>query len=97
METSTCPACQGSAKQTITVHQIVENVMTVKDEKVTCVWCNGEGKLSSDRIAIYMMYAEMWCKCHGETPTVFYKDGEHPDLFKHHYRCGVCGKVKQIG
>jgi DnaJ-class molecular chaperone len=97
MEISTCPACHGSAKQPITVHTWTSEGLVEKEEKVNCIWCNGKGVLADDRMAIYMHYADMWCKCHGKTPTVFYKDGEHPDLFKHHYRCGVCRKVKQIG
>lgn len=39
-----------------------------------------------------------WCSC--KTPSYdnmkFYDDGEHPELYKHHYRC-QCGKIYQIG
>jgi Fe2+ or Zn2+ uptake regulation protein len=44
----------------------------------------------------------MWCECpemekENAFGTTFYKDGEHPELRKHHYRCNKCGKVTQIG
>ena len=44
--------------------------------------------------------AKNWCqdKEHQDDVLVdFYADGEHPDLYKHHYRCRHCKKIVQIG
>jgi hypothetical protein len=39
-----------------------------------------------------------WCSC--ENPnwdkSTFHDDGEHDELYKHHWRCS-CGKILQIG
>lgn len=39
-----------------------------------------------------------WCSC--DEPdfenSTFFDDGEHEELYKHHWRCS-CGKITQIG
>tara|TARA_Y100000401_G_scaffold117519_1_gene126807 strand:- start:1001 stop:1240 length:240 start_codon:yes stop_codon:yes gene_type:complete len=43
--------------------------------------------------------ADDWCQCedHDIYDTEFWDDGEHEHVHKHHYRCGDCGKITQIG
>lgn len=43
--------------------------------------------------------ADDWCKCEDRDiyDTEFWDDGEHEHVWKHHYRCGECGKITQIG
>tara|TARA_Y100000589_G_scaffold331494_1_gene385286 strand:- start:59 stop:241 length:183 start_codon:yes stop_codon:yes gene_type:complete len=43
--------------------------------------------------------ADDWCKCEDRDiyDTEFWDDGEHEHVYKHHYRCGDCGKITQIG
>ncbi len=42
----------------------------------------------------------LWCQCEGdegfENPT-HHADGECADCDKHHWHCGTCGKISQIG
>ena len=42
---------------------------------------------------------EFWCLDdeHQNADVNFFDDGEHEECFKHHYRCVICNKIKQIG
>lgn len=40
---------------------------------------------------------DLWCQCDGIKDPKYWDDGEHPDLYKHHWRCGDCEKIVQIG
>jgi hypothetical protein len=39
-----------------------------------------------------------WCQCDEKDfdNSTFFDDGEHDELFKHHWRCS-CNKILQIG
>ena len=39
-----------------------------------------------------------WCECDNSDPNTwtFHDDGEHEELYKHHWRCS-CSKIVQIG
>ena len=63
-----------------------------------CVGCNGKGEVSDQVFRQQLGESEIWCQCSDPLgQTRFFHDGEHPDLFKHHWRCGSCNKVVQIG
>ncbi len=43
-----------------------------------------------------------WCQCHAEeddyTPAIYFPDNAcHCGCRKHHYHCGRCGKLEQVG
>lgn len=71
-----------------------------------CLACEGKGMLTPQEHAAVLAFIEtqreMWCRCGNVSPEEqfadFYGDGEHRGcMHKHHYHCGRCGKVSQIG
>jgi hypothetical protein len=89
-----CPQCN-DGKMTITVHQIGQKADSVK---IDCIHCDGTGEIDQQTADLIEEEKNMWCKC--DNPSEWpkhYKDGEHPDLYKHHYRCTNCDGVQQIG
>jgi hypothetical protein len=90
----TCPTCKGSKEIEIIVH------MDGKADtcKIDCVDCDGTGKVDDDGLLEIDFEKNMWCTCKkSDDNIIFYDDGEHPEISKHHYRHGACGKVVQIG
>ena len=62
--------------------------------EIDCSWCNGSGVSNNVR---YDYFQSIWCRCEEPGESIYYDNGEHPDLEKHHYRCQDCNKVTQIG
>lgn len=90
----TCPRCNSKKTITITVHQ---NGGT-STETLPCITCEGHGDVTDGQYANYKAEQEVWCRCGNPSgETQFYDDGEHPEIAKHHWRCGDCSKVVQIG
>lgn len=90
-----CPKCK-KGKMSITVEMYgVPN--SVEISEIDCVYCNGTGEISEEKNIQLIKEEEMWCKCDESTGPKFYDNGEHPDLYKHHYRCTTCGGIVQIG
>lgn len=89
-----CPACK-KGKITVKVHQQGQQASSIE---IDCGWCDGTGSVNDKRLAEHKAYQEMWCRCDDVGHDVkHYRDGEHPELLKHHYRHTVCGRVIQIG
>ena len=90
-----CTVCNGTGQQTLTV----TTFGTSKSEthEIACAWCDGTGELIQKRALALKFYNEMWCECGEKHGSRYFRDGEHPDLRKHHYRCKDCGGVTQIG
>lgn len=91
-----CTVCEGTGKQTITVETFGSPEKTHSYES-ECLWCKGSGKLNQKTKDELDYYNNLWCECGEEHGSTFFKDGEHPDMRKHHYRCNDCKKVTQIG
>ena len=91
----TCPTCKGTGEQTITVH------MDGKSEEmaIECTTCDGTKEATDEDLELLEFEKNMWCTCENKdnSDVVFYNDGEHSQIHKHHYRHGACGKVIQIG
>ena len=65
-----------------------------------CVVCDGTGEIDQETADMVEFERNMWCECEKQKKkhyTVFYEDGEHPEIYKHHYRCPFCDGVVQIG
>lgn len=93
MEKHICPGCK-DGKIDITVH----NAGSITQIKMDCTWCLGLGILDDDRLQDYNDYQNVWCTCDKVgTDVIYYEDGVHPEITKHHYRHKECGKVVQIG
>lgn len=96
----TCPKCKGKKEMEVICHQIIDGK---KDEghrfTMECVTCHGMGKITNSYLNAIRGF---WCKCeippeHEKGEIIFYNDGEHPDVQKHHYRCAKCKRVVQVG
>ena len=90
-----CPKCKGTKEIELTVHMDGK----VDKCKIDCVDCDGTGEVDDDGLAEIEYEKNMWCKCKNPNMDniIFYDDGEHSEIHKHHYRHGTCGKVVQIG
>jgi hypothetical protein len=94
-----CPCCKGGKVQHLTgVEVTVKGTQEMPPVDISCVWCNGTGEVGPEVIREHRFYSTMWCKCGNPSgKTVFFNDGEHTEISKHHYRCYDCKKVTQIG
>lgn len=96
--TRTCPCCKGGKVQHLTVHSITVDGRTTEHKDVPCIWCHGTGSVTGTVYQQWQFERNMWCKCGNPSgKTVFFNDGEHLEISKHHYRCYDCKKVTQIG
>lgn len=94
-----CTACEGTGKQTTTITTIERGKPPkVERSEDVCFWCKGTKRLTRERMLLMVEAHAMWCECGNPSGEVqFYDNGQHPKLWKHHYRCAGCGKVTQIG
>jgi RecJ-like exonuclease len=100
-----CTHCQGKGKMLFKITAMDPNdhskVASVKTSEINCVYCRGTGHMTEQQIASEKYQREMWCTCgqYEESPSdwIYFKDGQHHILQKHHYRCPGCEKVKQVG
>ena len=65
--------------------------------EIECVGCGGTGEISEEMASAITYMEDAWCECEEDHGVTFWKDGQHPDLHKHHYRCKKCKKIVQIG
>lgn len=75
----------------------VNSVHDVAVLPIKCFWCDGTGTVKKGQAEKLARYQALWCGCAEPGEQKFYDDDEHPELKKHHWRCGNCGKVTQIG
>ena len=90
-----CIKCKGKGQATLNVYS---EEASPKSFEIDCVHCDGSGRMTNIEIKQTQWFDLQWCKC-DFTPneTRYYADGQHPDCDKHHYRCGTCGLITQIG
>ena len=65
-----------------------------------CYTCKGKGTVPLGYNAKLKAADEaFWCKCgkSDTADTTFHDDGECRACNKHHYHCGVCNKISQVG
>ena len=95
-----CPGCKGTGMMKIQSTTISPGK---PDEKATtnilCVTCKGAAVITPAHMKALEREAELWCSC--EKPdlenSTFCDDGECADCRKHHYHCGTCQKICQVG
>lgn len=95
-----CPTCAGTGKEKIesTLHEPgkapQKSVLEIK-----CVICAGGGRITPRmKKAVETRVDDFWCHC--KTPSedvTFHDDFECRDCQKHHYHCGTCHKISQVG
>jgi Fe2+ or Zn2+ uptake regulation protein len=87
--------CQ-DGKVTITVH---EGDKPVRSMELTCVICDGAGKITKAKARAVKAEQAMWCQCGNPgVVTSYHPDGERgAACHKHHWTCDDCGKVVQVG
>jgi hypothetical protein len=94
-----CPVCLGTGKQTTKMSVMMNNGEFEQQDPIEtdCIWCD-DGVMTDKQKVMHHEYETMWCKCEpNDNAPIFYRDGEHDELHKHHYRCTTCHKVIQIG
>ena len=94
----TCPKCT-RGKMEITMQSIPPNPKIDGKSLITCIHCEGSGKLDDEQLAEIKSEDDMWCTCSEikDHHWDFYEDGDNGEIYKHHYRHKLCGKVLQIG
>lgn len=85
-----CPKCHGE-KVYVEAFAAEPGIPARKLVHV-CPRCGGEGVIQgkAERKII------QWCKCGNGTESVYYPNGDQ-EVKGSHWRCKVCGKVKEIG
>lgn len=94
-----CPTCKGSGMQKIEsrTHSPGKPV-EIAFTNIICIICKGAAVVHPRVVKALEREAAMWCRC--EKPSddiIFHDDGECGDCRKHHYHCGACGKITQVG
>lgn len=104
METlNDCPKCEGTGTQTWTLKETDAkgNWIDSTQSTIDCLWCNAIGKVDDETLEQITYEDSLWCECEDEQEAMlnayYLEDGEHDELEKHHWRCGCCDKVLQIG
>ncbi len=95
-----CPTCVGTGIQTIETTTISPGKPVEKSSlKIACVICKGAAVISPAVKKALEREAKLWCTC--KKPDLdnctFCDDGECADCNKHHYHCGTCQKICQVG
>jgi DnaJ-class molecular chaperone len=90
MDEEQCKVCKGSGKQ------LVNGTISIE-----CIWCEGSGTMNKEKLAEHEFYQNCWCSQECEdSAAVFHDDRVTPwewCVLKHHWHCGVCKKIVQIG
>jgi hypothetical protein len=95
-----CPGCKATGIQeiqstTISPGKPVEKSVT----QIICIICRGAAVVHPRVVKALEREAELWCSC--EKPnledSIFCDDGTCSDCEKHHYHCGTCKKICQVG
>jgi hypothetical protein len=94
-----CPACKGTGKMGVAVEVHGDGPVKKSGIRITCVYCEGHGTITHLKLSMLHFEQNMWCKCpdREKVDPVYYDDGQHPLVSKHHWRCFACGGVVQIG
>jgi len=95
-----CTVCKGTGKMSLTVtHGWPGDKDAVEEvSEIDCVWCDGTGEIDKQTAKEIEYEQTMWCECgKGSENPVFWDDGEHDEIGKHHWRCKYCDGVVQIG
>jgi len=89
-----CPQCKGTGELS------VEFVMKGKHSAfpVTCITCDGSGQVTKAQEKEYRNALAMWCECGNPSEgTSYVPDNASSVCVKHHWVCGDCGRVVQVG
>lgn len=93
-----CPACNGAGIQTIETTMRSPGKVETSSLKITCVICKGAAVVTPAVIQALEREQAMWCRCgKSSDDVIFHDDGECGDCHKHHYHCGNCQKISQVG
>lgn len=96
-----CPQCEGKGSVRVTVSVFGETGETASNHlDLHCPTCNGAKEISDEHLEAFMDFKESWCNCDTSDLVPYsthFKDGEHPKVHKHHWRCDKCGGITQIG
>jgi hypothetical protein len=95
-----CPTCKGAGIQTIESRTLsLGKPVEIAFTKIRCITCNGAAVITQKQMKAIEREAALWCAC--KTPDLenctFCDDGECADCRKHHYHCGSCKKICQVG
>lgn len=107
-KTERCETCKGAGKYE---HKYIEHSIASRDAGLpgveksmgvhACFTCKGAGVLPLGYQArLKAEHEAFWCKGEGRCASAgssFFDDGECACCAKHHYHCGACGKVSQVG
>ena len=90
-----CPKCKGTGK--------INGSLTINGEttplNMDCYICEGIPMSKADGIALQKEMdkeSAMWCDCGNEDHDTAYYVADTPKM-KHHWCCGNCDKIVQIG
>lgn len=94
--TKPCGTCKGTGTYNlpVTTHGVGTEIIPIK-----CPQCDGMGELTPARAEALRREDAMWCGCgKSDEAPVFYADGQHRGcVHKHHWHCGNCRKISQVG
>lgn len=95
-----CPACKGAGIQTIESTTISPGKPVEKSStKIVCIICKGAAVVHPRVVKALEREAALWCSCENAdlSNSTFCDDGTCSDCEKHHYHCGACNKICQVG
>jgi len=94
-----CSTCKGKGKVDVEINEISPDGRKTSNVTLTCVDCDGKGKISKLKAKALAEHKADWCQCEDVGHNVqYYADGQDRRCLKHHYRHEPgCGGIVQIG
>lgn len=85
-----CEVCHGTGKVTVTV-------VGAEQFSGCCFYCRRGRVPAGANAARREADAAFWCRCGASTTGAFHDDDQCHMCAKHHWHCGSCGKIVQVG
>ena len=96
-----CPTCKGKGKLKVVVRvrEVTPvGVTHIPPLEISCVVCEGVGKVTAAKLEAMKAEADLWCSCGNPSGnSKYHDDGDHPNCSKHCWTCEDCGKILQVG
>lgn len=94
-----CPTCKGTGKETIPFTSVTPGNVEKGSFDMTCGVCKGKKEIRPQVKRAIKPEQDLWCSCKTSDlgNSIFHDDGECGDCRKHHYHCGTCKKICQVG
>ena len=91
-KTYKCPSCN-KGKMKITMIEGEKKMISY----ISCIDCGGTERIDEETKEFLFKEKSTWCECEQPDDEYYVPDGVDDECQKHHWNCGICDKIVQIG